>query len=96
MNSPLKIRSRAEFLPLKTCLFHRGTPLILSRPTKASSPPKPGRPRPGLPLAHGCAAPARAARGCARLRGGARSRIPPLAPAGGPTGREREIWRGKI
>ena len=23
MNSPLKFRSRAEFLPLKTCLFHR-------------------------------------------------------------------------
>ena len=49
--------------------------------------------RPGAAaLARLCAV----ARGCAWPRGGARSRAPPLAPAGGSTGRERENWREEI
>jgi len=35
-------------------------------------------------------------RGCARPRGGARSRAPPPAPAGGSTGRERELKGGDL
>jgi len=79
MNSSLNFRSRAEFLPLKTCLLHRGNspnPSLAkggflppeTMPTRGLSRPPRGPARPP----RGCA------RGCARPRaGGARLRRPP-------------------